>query len=231
MVEHNFSVNEEMYLVTIARIAEMAPDVPAPLSRLAEKLAVLPVSANQMVRKLEDEGLVHYTPYKGVTLTEEGECLALQILRRRRLWQVFLVDYLHYDFAQADQLACDLEHALPDSAVDRLAAFLGHPTQSPEGKLIPGCGKDQTQPVGQPLAKWPVGDGGVIYQLNVGETEGEFLHNQGLRIGARINLMARSEGGECLVAIEGYGTIHLAQRLAEEIFIVDQNPSKRGENI
>jgi DtxR family Mn-dependent transcriptional regulator len=106
------SESEEMYLVTLARLNEAEGKDPTPVSRLAEELAVLPVSVNQMIHKLEESGLVKYTQYKGVTLTETGIRQANNILRSRRLWEVFLVERLHYIPDEAESLACRLEHAV-----------------------------------------------------------------------------------------------------------------------
>ncbi len=80
----------QMYLVTIAR--EQDHQIPVPLSELSRVLSISPVSANEMCRKMQDSGMVSYLPYKGVSLTDEGEQLARSILRKHRLWEVFLVE-------------------------------------------------------------------------------------------------------------------------------------------
>ena len=85
----------EMYLLRIALLAQ--DQEPVPISRLADALDVSPISANQMCRKLETRGLVTYQPYKGVTLTPKGKHIALQVLRKRRLWEVFLGSKLGLD--------------------------------------------------------------------------------------------------------------------------------------
>jgi DtxR family Mn-dependent transcriptional regulator len=105
--------------------------------RLAEALSILPVSANQMVHKLSESGLVDYLPYKGASLTPPGRQIAMRILGCRRLWEVFLVNCLKLSLVDAGQMACDLEHITPPGAADRLSAFLDHPLFSPQGKPIP----------------------------------------------------------------------------------------------
>ena len=89
------SESEEMYLVSISRANEKM-DGPVPLTRLASELDVQPVSVNQMVKKLEEAGKVIYVPYKGGSLSAKGKKQALHILRHRRLWEVFLVEKLHF---------------------------------------------------------------------------------------------------------------------------------------
>ena len=85
------SESEEMYLITIARLGAKELQGLVPLSKLADALSVVPVSVNQMVKKLEEAGLVHYFPYKGVELTDQGRKVARQVLRHRRLWEYFFV--------------------------------------------------------------------------------------------------------------------------------------------
>jgi Mn-dependent DtxR family transcriptional regulator len=131
------SESEDMYLLTVAKLVEAGAQAPIPVSRLAQELSIQPISANQMIRKLEEAGWLRYTPYKGVELTQEGEGLALRTLRHRRLWEVFLVENLQLSLDEADEMACRLEHILPAEVAERLAGFLGYPATSPRGKPIP----------------------------------------------------------------------------------------------
>ena len=87
------SDSEQMYLVMIRQICEHCEDTPVPIPEIAEGLEVQPVSVNQMIKKLAESDFVVYTPYKGVELTAEGLAISTKILRRRRLWEVFLVQY------------------------------------------------------------------------------------------------------------------------------------------
>ena len=151
------SESEEMYLVTIAMLNEVGASDPVPLSQVADQLQIQPVSANQMVRKLEGTGLVDYTPYKGVALTQDGWRQACQILRHRRLWEVFLVERLHFSPIEADQLACRLEHIFPSDAAERLADYLGSPVVSPDGKRIPDPESDTRVQSGVLLSELKIG--------------------------------------------------------------------------
>ena len=119
------SESEEMYLISIAQLNEAGVASPIPLSQLASALQVQTVSVNQMVRKLEDAGMVVYTPYQGVELTPPGKQAAASVLRKRRLWEVFLVESLHLATEEAEAAACRLEHLLSDKAVKRLSEYLG----------------------------------------------------------------------------------------------------------
>lgn len=203
----------QMYLVTIARLREHQD--PVPLSRLAEALSVSSVSVNEMCRKLQEQGLLVYRPYKGVSLTPDGEHRAHYILRRHRLWEVFLVRKLGMDHGQAHQAACQLEHSTPDAVSDRLDAFLGHPTVNPEGLSIPSSDGVVPEQTLVPLSALSAGQRGHVLGYDVGEAARAFLVRQGLHPGAVIEVMATTD--ESLLVLAGDGQVTLALTLAEGI--------------
>ncbi len=137
----------EEYLEAIYRLG--GQQSPVHLSLLAECLNLSAASVNEMVRRLEEQALVHYMPYKGVQLGPEGLCKALAILRRHRLWERFLTDLLGLSWDLVHEEACRLEHAASDLVTERLADLLQHPGRCPHGKPMPqpGC-----QPIAQPEA-------------------------------------------------------------------------------
>ena len=130
------SESTEMYLKAMAEMSDH--DVIA-IARLAERLGVTPVSANEMVRRLGEQGLVSHTPYKGVNLTKKGREVACNVLRRQRLWQCFLYDHLKIEWAQVYEFACSLEHATAPEVTEALAGFLGNPKTCPRGNPIPAA--------------------------------------------------------------------------------------------
>jgi DtxR family transcriptional regulator, Mn-dependent transcriptional regulator len=211
------SESEEMYLATIARIQEAGQPGPTPLSQVAGEMAVLSVSANQMVRKLEEAGLVTYTPYKGVELTAIGECEALRILRHRRLWEVFLVERLHYTPAEADQLACRLEHTLPPEAAERLADFLGHPVESPQQRPIPAARAAHPAILAMPLNQVHLNQAAWVVEIAADAAVRSFLDLQGVRSGARLRLLASSSTGEVLVQSDDGCSVLLSAPLTQII--------------
>ena len=129
------SESVEMYLKTIAELGGQSG--PVPIGRVAERLGISPVSANEMMKRLGENDYIEHLPYKGVTLTEQGRQMASSVIRRQRLWECFLVERLNIDWARAYELACDLEHATAPEVTDALAAFLDHPATCPHGNLIP----------------------------------------------------------------------------------------------
>jgi DtxR family Mn-dependent transcriptional regulator len=143
-----------------------------------------------MCRKLHDEGLVEYTPYRGVALTPAGRQLAARVLRGHRLWEVFLVEHLHLRWEEAHETACLLEHDTPDPVVERLAAFLHHPRVNPEGEPIPDAAGTLSTLPAQSLVELAVGQTGYCLRCTADEASAAFLADQGLRPGARIKVLA-----------------------------------------
>ena len=118
-------------------LARPAGDGVVPMGRLAAAMNVVPGTATSMAKALADAGLVAYEPRAGVRLTRRGEQLALHVLRRHRLLELFLVRVLGLDWSVVHAEAEQLEHAVSDAVLERIDAVLGHPTADPHGDPIP----------------------------------------------------------------------------------------------
>lgn len=212
----SISESEQMYLITIARSIEDGETQPIPLSHIAQKMSVQPVSVNQMVRKLESEGLLHYRPYKGVELTAQGNAVAFRTLRNRRLWEVFIVDHLKVTLEEADAMACDLEHVTPDNIAQRLSKYLNDPVIGPGGQPIPKFNGDQIILNWVTLNQIEVGMKAKILQINALPTVARFLSNEGLRSGSEITLRAIGVHDSRLVEVDK-GFVEIAADIAETI--------------
>ncbi|MBM3694345.1 MAG: metal-dependent transcriptional regulator [Actinobacteria bacterium] len=209
--------SEEMYLITVARAAEEGASGPIPVAFVAGSLGVSVVSANEKVHRLAGRGLVEYSPYKGVELTSQGADVARRVLRTRRLWATFLASRLGYSPAEADALACRLEHATPPDAAERLAVFLGGPRTGPQGLAIPPP-IGEAAPATLPLAEIPAGTEVEVVALGVtGEPE-RFLMAHSLRPGCRVTVLAAGPSG--LLVEAGGRSVHLAPGLGAAIEVV-----------
>jgi DtxR family Mn-dependent transcriptional regulator len=155
MKDSHYSESVEMYLKTLATLG--GGSEPVPIARIAERLDITTVSANEMVQRLARESLVAHQPYKGVTLTEAGRNLAHNVIRRERLWERFLVDRLKLDWALAHEWACQLEHATAPEVIDALDAFLDYPARCPQGNPIPRAGQALEATPGPLLSELAVG--------------------------------------------------------------------------
>lgn len=131
------SLTIENYVKTIYLICKRRDGASASTGQIAEALKVSPGSVTSMLKTLNDTGLAEYKPYEGVQLTKSGRSLALRILRRHRLIEVFLVETLKFNWDEVHDEAENLEHAVSDLLIDRVDEFLGFPATDPYGDPIP----------------------------------------------------------------------------------------------
>ncbi|MDX1665294.1 MAG: metal-dependent transcriptional regulator [Candidatus Promineifilaceae bacterium] len=158
-----FNESAEMYLKTVSELS-LAGGM-APTSAVARRLAVSPVSATEMIHRLEEQGLVAHVPYRGTTLTADGARMARAIERCHRLWECLLFSHLGLAWEAVHELACRLEHATDPTVVDALDAYLGFPSTCPHGNTIDRAGTDAEAaeaPLLLPLASLAVGESATI---------------------------------------------------------------------
>jgi DtxR family Mn-dependent transcriptional regulator len=212
------SESQEMYLVTIASLLEDGLEEPIKLSQLAEELSVGSISANEMIRKLDEKEYVNYLPYKGVKLLPKGRHLALKILGHRRLWEVFLVDKLNLSPNMGEVLACRMEHITPPDVAELLSNFLGKPTVSPQGKSIPDPNGIVDTKMIKPLSELPVSAHAEIMRLETGSAGTAFLQAEGLKPGAEVIVQAIGNHGDMLLKA-GSRQVHLASAIVRKIWV------------
>ncbi len=159
----------EMYLKTIAELSDCGSTVV--IARVAERLGVTPVSANEMMKRLVAQDFISHEPYKGVALTEGGRCIALNVIRRQRLWERFLVDHLRFNWADVYEAACSLEHATTDELAESLAEYLDYPRTCPHGNPIPEADGSLLAVESRSLDSLEVGDTAKILSIQPTETE------------------------------------------------------------
>jgi DtxR family transcriptional regulator, Mn-dependent transcriptional regulator len=127
----------ENYVKQLYLEQQHAPDQLVSMGRLASAMNVVPGTATSMIKALADAGLVSYEPRSGVRLTRGGQQLALHVLRRHRLVELFLVKVLGLDWSEVHDEAEELEHAISDKVLERIDEVLGHPSVDPHGDPIP----------------------------------------------------------------------------------------------
>lgn len=120
-------------------------------------LGVSAASVSEMISKLEKEDLVLHFPYQGVQLTEQGAQTASSLMRRHRLWEVFLVEYLQYSWNDVHDDAEVLEHVTSDKLANKLEAFMNYPNYCPHGGRIPKENGIISEKKRQTLADFPIG--------------------------------------------------------------------------
>lgn len=168
MTVKQLSESAEMYLKTMVEMNDH--DVVA-IGRLAERLGVSPVSANEMVKRLGEQGLVSHTPYKGVGLTKKGRVAACSVIRRQRLWECFLYDHLKIEWSLVYEFACSLEHATAPEVTEALAGFLGDPKICPRGNPIPAADGSFKPLDAIPLSETKLGQAAQVLAVNATVTD------------------------------------------------------------
>lgn len=137
------TLTEENYIKTIYHLSKQGREN-VNTNALAEAMSTKASSATDMIRKLSEKDYANYKKYKGVTLTESGRKIAINIIRKHRLWEVFLVEKLNFTWDEVHDLAEQLEHIKSQKLIDELDAFLGHPTHDPHGDPIPDKNGEMT---------------------------------------------------------------------------------------
>ena len=183
----NLSESTEMYLKALI---ELSARETATVSRLAGRLGVTQVSANEMVRRLSELGLMTHTPYRGVNLTDKGLEIGSNVMRRQRLWECFLYDHLKIEWARLYELTCNLEHATAPEVTEALAGFLGGPSHCPHGNPIPNPDGKFEPLNGTPLSALMVGSSARILAIRETSTEVlEHLSRHDILPGRQITLL------------------------------------------
>jgi DtxR family Mn-dependent transcriptional regulator len=169
------------------------------VGRLATVMGVVPGTATSMVKALFDSGLVEYEPRMGVRLTHSGEQLALHVLRRHRLLELFLVKVLGLDWSVVHDEADRLEHAISDQVLQRMDEMLGHPTADPHGDPIPTAKGHLHEPRRMSLADCPVGSPQQIARvLDQDANFLQFIERNGLKPGSSVTVTKREPASDAV---------------------------------
>ncbi len=224
------SLTVENYLKTIYQICAAQEDKPTATGQLAAALSVSPGTVTSMLKTLSDSKLAIYTPYEGVKLTAPGNSLALRILRRHRLIELFLTKTLELTWDEVHEEAENMEHAVSDLLVDRIDKFLGYPGVDPHGDPIPRADGSLVDEAQRSLAECEVG---AQFRLaRVIDQSPEFLRylsEAGLPLGAQGRVTAnRPEAGIVTVNVGGQDTT-LGRPAAEKILVAraEKSPARR----
>ncbi len=211
----------EDYLKQLYLEQQSAPADLVPMGKLASAMGVVPGTATSMVKALADSGLVTYEPRSGARLTKGGEQLALHVLRRHRLVELFLVKILGLDWSEVHDEAEELEHAISEKVLARIDALLDHPRVDPHGDPIPPAkgkmpGTRQLSlldcDLNAPLRVARVIDQGPAFL--------QFVHRSGLTIGTPLTVQSRDpQAAAVSIAVAGKPPVALGTEAASKIFV------------
>ncbi len=212
----------EEYLETILYLIRKNQG-PAKTKQISEELNVSPPSVTEMVKKLNSSGLVEYTPYQGVELTEKGTDEALKIKRKHQVLETFLVEVLNFDRKHAHKEACELEHAVSDAVLEKIYDFLGNPEYCPDGNPI-NLDKNNIKKEESfiPLDEMEEGSSGRVARVTLPRETKERLNSLGILTGEDIEVRRKQKQG-CISVIAVGSEVALGRDIAKKIF-VSPNP-------
>jgi len=163
---------------------------------LADLLGVQMASVTGMVKYLAAEGFLKHVPYRGFKLTPKGRVLALQMLRRHRLIELFLVQTLGLGWDEVHTEAEQMEHAVSDALVERIDEYLGHPQFDPHGAPIPGVDGKVIARRGVSIAQLKAGDDGTVIEVEDKDPDFlRFVSSLGIRIGSTVKVVGKEPYG------------------------------------
>jgi len=182
MISHT----EENYLKAIFKLSEK-DNTSASTNAISKQMSTSAASVTDMLKRLAEKNLINYEKYKGVTLTKKGNTLATNLVRRHRLWEVFLMEQLNFSWDEVHDMAEQLEHIKSDELIERLDRFLKHPKFDPHGDPIPDAEGNFTFRKQILLSDLKEKEKGVIVGVNEHSSSFlQYLDKHNLNLGAKL---------------------------------------------
>lgn len=214
------SYTEENYLKAIFKISER-DGKPASTNAISNEMSTSAASVTDMIKRLSDKSLIHYERYRGVTLTDKGEQAATHLIRKHRLWEVFLVDKLHFSWDEVHEIAEQLEHIKSKRLVERLDEYLGFPKFDPHGDPIPNADGIFATRKQVMLSELKPGEQGPVVGVQDHTTAFlRYLDRMELVLGTPVKVMEYFEYDESMrVLIGGEREQVLSKKVCQNLFI------------
>ncbi|MFZ4106598.1 metal-dependent transcriptional regulator [Flavobacterium sp.] len=216
------TISEENYIKVIYHLSLVSPKG-VNTNAIAGKLDTKASSVTDMLKKLAGKKMVSYQKYQGVTLTEKGFHSAKMIVRKHRLWEVFLVDKLHFSWDEVHEIAEELEHIKSEKLINKLDEFLGFPSFDPHGDPIPNDKGELVKIDKFLLSEATLNTDCVCVGVKNSSVEFlQYLDKQNISLGSTIKVFSREEFDSSLTIILNSNTISISNKIAENLFIKAQ---------
>lgn len=215
------SLTTENYIKAIYQLGGHVSDEVVATGAIAQQLTVSPGSVTAMLKTLRDADLVEYAPYEGVRLTPSGKKLALRVLRRHRLIELFLAQTLELTWDEVHEEAEHMEHAVSDRLVDRIDDYLGQPKTDPHGDPIPKSDGTVQVETGKALTEWPAGHAfRLVRVLDQSSDFLRFLTDSGLNLSSVGEVVDhKPHAATTTVQVDDRTTV-LSEQVAEKLIVV-----------
>ncbi len=215
----NYSTSEENYIKAIFHLQGEESTVTT--NELARELQTRPASVTDMMKKLKTKKILHYQPYQGFRLNQEGNKVAIGIIRRHRLWEYFLSEKLKFSWDEVHVVAEDLEHVSSKKLIDKLDEFLGYPRFDPHGDPIPDTHGKIKNNLRICLADLVLNKPAIVSQVADQSTEMlELLKHKNIQIGTRLEIKKKFDFDHSLeIKIRQLSSFTISEQLAKNIFV------------
>lgn len=214
-----FSFSEENYLKAIFHL-EKKYSGGVSTNALAEEMETKASSVTDMVKKLADKKLVKYKKYQGVELSEKGKKTAIEVIRKHRLWEFFLVNKLNFTWDEVHDVAEQLEHIRSEKLTDELDNFLGYPKRDPHGDPIPDA--EGNFRISNKLLLADLEEGEMGLCVGVKDSSAEFLRyldKNGIALGKLIEVIHREEyDNSLLIKVDGED-LRISKSISNNLFV------------
>ena len=213
------SKSEENYLKTIYNLS-LGIVGPVSTNAIAEQLDTKASSVTDMIKKLAEKALITYKKYHGVSLTNSGKTIAINIIRKHRLWEVFLVSKLNFNWDEVHEVAEQLEHIHSEKLINELDEFLGFPKQDPHGDPIPDEHGNISFLDKSLLASIPSNE--EVICVGVRDTSSDFLKyldKQGISLGVKITITEKESFDNSMRIQINNSTLNISSIVASNIYV------------
>jgi len=214
------SLTEENYLKAIYHLSQDGTRGVS-TSEISEAMQTKAASVTDMIKRLSSKGLVSYEKYHGVEISKQGKADALEVIRKHRLWETFLVNKLGFDWSDIHEVAEQLEHIQSPLLIEKLDVFLGHPSHDPHGHPIPDKHGKIVAEKNQPLSLVEKGRQGKVRSVTDSSSSFlQYLDKVGIHIGS-VLLVQEKEAfdGSLEVVVDGKKRTSLSREVSDNILI------------
>jgi DtxR family Mn-dependent transcriptional regulator len=211
--------SEENYLKTIYHLTTIL-DAEVSTNAIAEKMETKASSVTDMLKKLSEKDLINYKKDQGVSLTDKGMLSAKMIVRKHRLWEVFLVEKLAFSWDEVHDIAEQLEHIKSEKLINKLDDFLGNPTEDPHGDPIPDASGRIIKIEKQLLSELSENQTGIC--VGVKDTSSEFLKyldKQEIALGSKIEFVSKEDFDLSLKIKVGEKELTISNKIASNLYV------------
>jgi DtxR family Mn-dependent transcriptional regulator len=214
------SFTEENYIKGIYQLARIGNNG-ASTNAIAEYMNTKASSVTDMLKKLAKKDLIEYEPYKPVLLSDLGKKTAARIIRKHRLWEVFLVDKLGFGWDEVHEIAEELEHIHSEKLINRLEQFLGNPTHDPHGDPIPDSDGNIQHHKDITISDLEIGQYGMIIGLkDTSPSFLQYLDSNGLTLGKTVKVNEITEYDQSMnITINMTTILVISYRVAQNLYI------------